>query len=99
MSNSAAPALPSMLRTPTTVVWLVLIAATVLSWMLGTDHGFGATDHTLSSVVILLVAFVKVRFIGLWFMELREAPVVLRLLFEGYCAVVCTMTIALFLFV
>jgi hypothetical protein len=98
MSNPTAPALPSMLRTPTTAVWLVLIAATALSWMLGTDHGFGSTDHSLSSVVILLVAFVKVRFIGLWFMELRDAPLPLRALFEAYCIIVCTLTISLFVF-
>jgi hypothetical protein len=85
-----------MLRTPSTAVWLVLIAATTISWMLGTDHGFGSSNHAASSVLILMIAFVKVRFIGLWFMELREAPAVLRSLFEAYCLIVCTMTVALF---
>jgi hypothetical protein len=65
-----------------------LVAATVLSWALGTSHGFG-DDHNLNSALILLIAFVKVRFIGLYFMELRDAPLALRGIFEAYCAVVC----------
>lgn len=96
-STAPAPTLSALVRTPTTVVWFVLIAATVLSWMLGTDHGFSA-GHSLASVLILLVAFIKVRFIGLWFMELREAPIVLRGIFEAYCLVVCTLVTSLFLF-
>ena len=90
--------LSSMIRSRTTVVWVVLIGATGLSWSLGIDHGFSSDDRTLTSVAILVVAFVKVRFIGLWFMELREAPLVLRTLFETYCLVVCTLTVGLFLF-
>lgn len=88
-----------LLRTKTTLVWFVLVVATAFSWALGTNHGFSSADHTMASVVILLVAFVKVRFIGLWFMELRHAPTVLRSLFELYCAVVAALTITLFLVV
>jgi len=100
MSTPVAPAssnLGGLLRTPTTVVWLALIAATALSWLLGTNHGVPADRQDLTSVVILLVAFAKVRFIGLWFMELRAAPLVLRGLLELYCVAVCAMTVTLFL--
>ena len=34
-------ALAPLLRTRTTAVWLLLTAATVLSWSLGADHGLG----------------------------------------------------------
>ena len=95
----ARPLLRDLVRTRTTLVWIVLIAATALSWALGTDHGFSSDDHSVASVVILFVAFIKVRLIGLYFMELREAPVVLRGLFEAYCLIVCTLTVALFLLV
>lgn len=87
----------SLLRTPATAVWLVLVLATGFSWALGTDHGFGSDGQTAASVVILVVAFVKVRFIGLFFMELRGAPLVLRMLFEGYCLAACAVVTGMFL--
>jgi caa(3)-type oxidase subunit IV len=84
-----------LLRTPATAVWAILVAATVVSWTLGTQHGFN--DYTLASVVILLIAFIKVRLVGLYFMELRDAPTVLRGLFEAYCVVVCCVVVGTFL--
>jgi caa(3)-type oxidase subunit IV len=87
---------PASLRVPATAVWL-LIVATIASWVLGTNHGIG--NHTYGSVVILLIAFVKARLVGLYFMELREAPTLLRGLFEAYCAIVCTAVITHFLLV
>ncbi|WP_028079153.1 cytochrome C oxidase subunit IV family protein [Solimonas soli] len=66
-------------------VWLLLIAATLLSWESTT---LGAWQH-LASVAVVVVAFLKVRFIGLDFMELRHAPLPLRLLFEAWVVMVC----------
>lgn len=54
-------------------------------------------DHRLASVAILLIAFIKVRLFGMYFMELRDAPNVLRGLFEAYCLVVCTLLLAVFI--
>ena len=48
----------------------------------------GADLHVLLRTSPLLIAFVKIRFVGLYFMELRAAPIVLRGIFEAYCAVV-----------
>ena len=59
--------------------WLVLIVATLISYALGADHGTG------SVIVVLAIAAIKVRLVGLDFMELRSAPVPLRVAFEGYC--------------
>jgi hypothetical protein len=87
----------SLVRTPASLVWLVLVAATAFSWILGTGHGLGPGAQHLAGVVILVVAFVKVRFIGLYFMELREAPFALRGVFEAYCAAVCAVVVVLFL--
>ncbi len=88
----------TLLRTPASVVWLVLVGATAVSWTLGTDNGLGPDTQRLAGIAILAIAFVKVRFIGLYFMELREAPSVLRGFFELYCAAVGTLVLALFLF-
>lgn len=67
-------------------VWALLVVATIVS---GTVGGHG--------VVVLVVAFVKVRLVGLYFMELRSAPVPLRLLFEGWVVVTCSVLIGLYL--
>jgi hypothetical protein len=50
-----------------------------------------------ASVLVIVIAFVKVRFVGRYFMELRDAPTPLLAVFEGYCAVVCTILIVMFL--
>src|SRR6516165_7952486 len=71
----------ALLRTPATVVWVVLVIATIASWTLGTAHGMH--NHSLASVLILLIAFIKVRLVGLYFMELREAPTALRGVVRG----------------
>lgn len=61
--------------------WLVLIAATVVSWAVGAEHGTGSTI----GVLVLGIAAIKVRLVGLDFMELRHAPIALRAAFEAYC--------------
>jgi heme/copper-type cytochrome/quinol oxidase subunit 4 len=85
-----------LLRTRATPIWVLLVAATLLSFWLGTDHGLPTAEAR--TIVILVVAFVKIRFVGLYFMELRDAPIVLRSIFEGYCVVVCLGLIGFYLF-
>lgn len=85
-----------LLRSAATAVWIFLVAATVVSWALGTDHGF-VDNQTAASITILVVAFVKVRFVGLYFMELKDAPIPLRLMLEAWCLVVCALTLGFFL--
>lgn len=75
--------LQTLLRARSTVVWAALVVATLVSWAVGSEHGTGS----LIAVVVLGVAMVKVRFVGLDFMELRHAPLLLRAAFEGYCVV------------
>ena len=54
--------------------WLILVAATLVSWAVGAEHGTGS----LVGVVVLGIAAIKVRLVGLDFMELRHAPFALR---------------------
>lgn len=84
----------SLIKSRVTLVWLGLIIATLISWTVATDHGVSAR---LATVIVVLVAFIKVRFVGAYFMELREAPWPLRLIFEGYCIVVCSVVIIMYL--
>jgi len=74
--------------------WLVLIAATLVSYTLGVDHGTGS----VMVVVVLAIAAVKIRLVGLDFMELRSAPTPLRVAFEGYCLGLWGMLSGLYLF-
>ena len=76
------------------VSWLVLMVATLISYTLGADHGTGS----VIMVVVLAIAAIKIRLVGLDFMELRTAPVPLRLAFEGYCVGLWTVLSGLYLF-
>jgi hypothetical protein len=97
MTTAEAPTSPAvaLLRARFTAIWFVLIAATLLSVWLGTDHGL--TSSAGRSILIFVVAFIKIRLVGLYFMELRDAPLALRGIFEGYCVVVCALLIGFYL--
>jgi hypothetical protein len=77
-----------------TLVWLGLILATALSWEMG--HGMGFRDARLAGAAIIVVAFVKVRYVILDFMELRHAPVLMRAVAEVWAAAVCAVLVGLF---
>lgn len=89
------PGLAALLRNRVSMVWGVLICATLLSWWLGAGHGI--SSHLGASVVVLLVAMVKVRLVGLYFMELRNAPTLLRTVFESYCLLLTAATVGMLL--
>lgn len=87
----------SLIRTNATLVWAILSSLTVVSWALGTSHGFGGDNHVPASIVIFVVAVFKIRLVGLYFMELRDAPIPLRGIFEGYCVVLLSLLIGMFM--
>lgn len=70
-----------------TLTWLILVGATLMSWWLG--HDLGLVGHRFAAVAILLVTFVKVRFVVLDFMEVRRAPTAMRVIAQLWLAVVC----------
>jgi hypothetical protein len=78
--------MPQLLRRRITAIWLLLVLATILSW--GTALRAGQDSARLASVTVIAVAFIKVRFVVLDFMELRTAPLPLRLVFEGWLLIV-----------
>ncbi len=87
-----------MTRHAVTTVWLVLVLATAASWWLG---GGGSTAPGLSarlaSGVLLLVAFIKVRLIVRYFMEVRHAPFALRAGFDAWIGGVFFAVLVLYL--
>jgi hypothetical protein len=88
------PSALTFVRSRAGVSWLVLIVATLISYSLGADHGTGS----VMVVVVLAIAAIKVRLVGLDFMELRTAPVPLRAAFEGYCVGLWALLSGLYLF-
>jgi hypothetical protein len=88
----------TLIRTNASVAWLVLSGLTLISWALGTQHGFAGGQHMPASLVIFVVAVFKVRLVGLYFMELREAPLALRGAFEGYCVMLLILLATMYLF-
>lgn len=87
----------TVVRTNASIAWMLLVALTVVSWALGTQHGFTGDNHLPASLVIIVVAVFKLRLVGLYFMELRDAPWSLRGIFEAYSAVLLLMITTLYL--
>lgn len=76
------------------IVWGVLVIATLVSWSVGADH---AMAQRISTVFVLVVAFLKVYLVASTFMELRSAAPKLRTAFYGVCAGVCVAVIGMYL--
>jgi hypothetical protein len=76
-----------------TLAWLALLAATLISW--GFGHGRGL-EAPAAGIAVIVIAFVKIRYVILDFMELRTAPPGMRVAVEAWCIVVCTTLVLLY---
>jgi Prokaryotic Cytochrome C oxidase subunit IV len=79
------------------VVCAALVAATLVSWLLGVDHRLQSANHAAIGAIVLTIAFVKVRFVGMDFVDLRVAPRWLRLVFDGWLFLTGGVVVILFL--
>ena len=84
--------MPSILRSRITLVWAILVAATLLSFETMVMGGDG-----IARAVILIIAFTKVLLVGREFMELRNAPPLLNWTFHAWVIAVCLALLVLFL--
>jgi hypothetical protein len=78
-----------------TIIWLLLVLMTCLSWEAVQGMGWLA-DPRIAASTVMIVAFVKARFILLDFMELRDAPLPLRLFAEAWVTIVCLAILAMY---
>jgi len=79
-------------------VWLALSAITLVSYWLGTqyDHGFAKTD-SIAFLGVLGIAAIKARVIFRQFMDVRHAPLRLKLLTDAWLvATVAALVVAYF---
>lgn len=77
-------------------VWLLLMIATAMSWgmaALSLDDFVGN-----SSVMVLFIAFFKVRLVIMYFMEARHAPPVIRWGAEFAVSISCALVISFFIY-
>jgi len=69
------------------------MAATILSWETG--HA-SSTGRHYAEIAVLIVAFVKVRIVLMEFIEVRSAPVILKVLAQAWAIGVCAVLIAIY---
>lgn len=86
-----------LLKNRKVVVWLLLMLATLVSWKLGTDHGLFVDDRRIAAFGVMGIAFIKVHFVGAEFMEIREAPMPLRLWFATWIIITFSVVIGLYM--
>jgi heme/copper-type cytochrome/quinol oxidase subunit 4 len=84
----------NLLKRHASLIWLLLMAATVVTtWVLAKD----AFSARVGTVAIFAIAAYKVRLVLLDFMELRHAPLPLRLAFEAWVLVATAAVVAIYL--
>lgn len=91
----------SLLAKPVSAAWLLLMLATGLSWWLGLDQGVAADqqgDYRYISSGLIIIAFIKVRIVIRYFMEVRQAPLALKLVCDAWVVLVCGTIIYLYWF-
>lgn len=80
-----------------TVVWIVLSVVTVVTWLLGHDIDLGHHATVAVALTILAIAFGKVHLIIRHFMEVRTAPMWLRVFCNVWLSVLGGTIVALYL--
>ena len=83
-----------LIRKPVSIVWAALMLATCAStWLLSKN----SVTPEVATVAIMLVAAVKVRLVISHFMEVRRAPLALRLVCNGWLLTVTALIVTVYL--
>jgi hypothetical protein len=86
-----------LLRSYTSGIWLLLILLTAFSWWLSATGASRPVQAAhIATTSMFLVAFFKVRMVGMHFMEIKHAPWSLRLLFEAWALGACGAIVGLY---
>ena len=78
----------ALIRNPLTIVWALLTAVTVVSWLVSRDGGAAHQLNSAVTTVVLLIAPVKAQLVIWHFMEVRRAPLWLKAVTSGWVVVV-----------
>jgi heme/copper-type cytochrome/quinol oxidase subunit 4 len=83
-----------LVHKPVSIVWATLMLATCAStWLLSNN----AVTPKLATIAIMLIAAVKVRLVIRYFMEVRLAPLALRLISDGWLLAVTALIVTVYL--
>lgn len=72
------------IRNPLTIVWALLTAVTVVSWLTARDGGATHQVNATVTVVVLLIAALKAQLVIWHFMEVNHAPAWLKVTTSGW---------------
>ena len=67
-----------------TVVWIALMIVTCVSWMLGANHGLPGASAGIGRAILFGLAFIKIRLVMYYFMEIRHGPRALKWSMDGW---------------
>jgi caa(3)-type oxidase subunit IV len=84
----------------TTWVWVILCAITIATWWLAPGHrGDGPVAASVPiTVAVVLLGFIKGRFIIQYFMEVRTAPRWLRLSTDAWLTILWLAILGIYLY-
>ena len=89
--------MPALLRDRLFVVWILLVAVTLLSAAIGGAIGRAwVTSPVAITSAVLAIAFVKARIVMFTYMDVRGAPFALRALCTGWIVVVLAVLLAIY---
>lgn len=71
-----------VLRNPAVRTWTLLVVATLCSFGIFESIAGNGRDVPIAGGLVIAIAFIKVRLVGLHFMELRSCPLWMRGAFE-----------------
>jgi len=72
------------IRNPLTIVWALLTAVTIASWLIAQEGGAAHQINSTVTTVVLLIAAVKAQLVMWHFMEVRRAPGWLKAITSGW---------------
>ncbi|AIT81990.1 cytochrome C oxidase subunit IV family protein [Novosphingobium pentaromativorans] len=78
-----------------TLVWLLLVILTCFSWESGQGFSF-IHNAKIGGIFVMIIAFIKVRFIFREFMEVKHGPIALRIATDAWLLIVCASIIGIF---
>jgi hypothetical protein len=82
-----------------TYVWILLSAITIVSWFLGPARESGEPNASVPiTIAVLAMALIKARFIIGYFMEVRTAPLWLRVSTDAWLVVLWGAILAIYLY-
>jgi hypothetical protein len=81
---------------PATLAWILLMSATGLSWWLGHGHDASNAGARAATAGVIVIACGKVWLVMNQFMEVRSAPLALRVICTGWVIMTATALLTLF---